>query len=326
MSIDGASVFKLEFLLIPTFVPFPCPYKKWTGFQEPEIIFIRHVTPSGFITPTWRLPYHHYLTKRTPIPIDDASISKAKTTSNPWWFTRPFMQPHAESISKADGSITDKCIANYTSNSSSSVRSNSGDRWEMEEPIVTVEQGKLRGKTGMDYDGRNYYSFQGIPYAKPPLGKLRFKVGQLACSIRSICVVLILLLLIISTMCLKWQLNQKWSLLYSLAKRKQNYQRFLLFSVSKTSGTMARNQRRNQRRQRLLPMVLQYSTPQNLRFWRLSLSQRLHPKSTITRKPKAFTCNGLGTWRRLYHRIRKFRHLRTAIFAYQRCCFGYFKS
>lgn len=46
----------------------------------------------------------------------------------------------------------------------------------MAEVTVTVEQGKLKGKTGTDFSGNLYYSFQGIPFAKPPLGKLRFKV------------------------------------------------------------------------------------------------------------------------------------------------------
>lgn len=46
----------------------------------------------------------------------------------------------------------------------------------MVDTIVGVQQGKLQGKTGTDYAGRVFYSFQGIPYAKPPLGELRFKV------------------------------------------------------------------------------------------------------------------------------------------------------
>lgn len=46
----------------------------------------------------------------------------------------------------------------------------------MEEPVVTTKQGRLKGKTGTDYVGQTYYSFQGIPYAKPPVGPLRFKV------------------------------------------------------------------------------------------------------------------------------------------------------
>lgn len=46
----------------------------------------------------------------------------------------------------------------------------------MEELNVTVKQGKLRGKTATDFSGKTYYSFQGIPYAKAPLGNLRFKV------------------------------------------------------------------------------------------------------------------------------------------------------
>nr|QIK02111.1 carboxylesterase 11 [Holotrichia parallela] len=48
----------------------------------------------------------------------------------------------------------------------------------MVDPIVETEQGKLRGRIDCDYRGVKFYSFQGIPYAKPPLGKLRFKAPQ----------------------------------------------------------------------------------------------------------------------------------------------------
>lgn len=45
--------------------------------------------------------------------------------------------------------------------------------------IVEIDQGCLKGKTGEDYNGRKYHSFLGIPYAKPPIGELRFKVRNL---------------------------------------------------------------------------------------------------------------------------------------------------
>ncbi|KAI7815249.1 esterase, partial [Rhyzopertha dominica] len=48
----------------------------------------------------------------------------------------------------------------------------------MEEPLVVTEQGPVRGKTGVDYNGGKFYSFQGIPYAQPPYGHLRFKAPQ----------------------------------------------------------------------------------------------------------------------------------------------------
>lgn len=44
------------------------------------------------------------------------------------------------------------------------------------DPIVTVEQGKLKGAIEKLYNGAEYYSFKGIPYATPPVGKLRFRV------------------------------------------------------------------------------------------------------------------------------------------------------
>lgn len=46
----------------------------------------------------------------------------------------------------------------------------------MADATVTVEQGKLKGRTGTDFTGRSFFIFQGIPYAKPPVGNLRFKV------------------------------------------------------------------------------------------------------------------------------------------------------
>ncbi|XP_026762565.2 juvenile hormone esterase-like [Galleria mellonella] len=43
----------------------------------------------------------------------------------------------------------------------------------MAAPIVEVEQGKLQGTLSED---KQFYIFRGIPYAKPPVGELRFRV------------------------------------------------------------------------------------------------------------------------------------------------------
>ncbi|KAF5273126.1 hypothetical protein FQA39_LY07616 [Lamprigera yunnana] len=45
----------------------------------------------------------------------------------------------------------------------------------MQKPIVTIKDGILQGKIETDCNGNKYYSFQGIPYGKPPIGELRFK-------------------------------------------------------------------------------------------------------------------------------------------------------
>lgn len=44
--------------------------------------------------------------------------------------------------------------------------------------IVRVAQGSLRGQKVKTEAGATYYSFHGIPYAKPPVGPLRFKAPQ----------------------------------------------------------------------------------------------------------------------------------------------------
>lgn len=41
---------------------------------------------------------------------------------------------------------------------------------------VQIAKGSLKGQILKSRDGRPYYSFRGIPYAKPPIGELRFEV------------------------------------------------------------------------------------------------------------------------------------------------------
>lgn len=45
--------------------------------------------------------------------------------------------------------------------------------------IVTISQGKLKGSTLKSRNGRKFKAFQGIPYAKPPINDLRFKVNHI---------------------------------------------------------------------------------------------------------------------------------------------------
>jgi len=42
--------------------------------------------------------------------------------------------------------------------------------------VVVLKQGRLKGHRLTTRKGREIFAFQGIPYAKPPVGKLRFQV------------------------------------------------------------------------------------------------------------------------------------------------------
>jgi len=45
------------------------------------------------------------------------------------------------------------------------------------EPMVTIPAlGQVRGSILVSVNGRRFLAFRGIPYAKPPVGNLRFQV------------------------------------------------------------------------------------------------------------------------------------------------------
>lgn len=47
-----------------------------------------------------------------------------------------------------------------------------------ENTVVRVKQGELRGVVEETDYSDQYLAFRGIPYAKPPIGPLRFKVNS----------------------------------------------------------------------------------------------------------------------------------------------------
>lgn len=53
----------------------------------------------------------------------------------------------------------------------------------MAEPVIETEQGKLKGQVTINCNGFSYFTFMGIPYAKPPVGEYRFSVSCVTLSI-----------------------------------------------------------------------------------------------------------------------------------------------
>lgn len=48
--------------------------------------------------------------------------------------------------------------------------------------VVSIEFGEIRGSIMSSAFGREFLAFRGIPYAKAPIGDLRFKVWLFACQ------------------------------------------------------------------------------------------------------------------------------------------------
>lgn len=44
--------------------------------------------------------------------------------------------------------------------------------------LVSVHEGKLKGVQEEAINGKQFYSFRNIPYAKPPVGEKRFEVSK----------------------------------------------------------------------------------------------------------------------------------------------------
>ncbi|KAK9885279.1 hypothetical protein WA026_010774 [Henosepilachna vigintioctopunctata] len=53
-----------------------------------------------------------------------------------------------------------------------------GSSTSEENPVVQTAYGKVRGKVLKSYDNKDFYAFQGIPFAEPPVGNLRFQPPQ----------------------------------------------------------------------------------------------------------------------------------------------------
>lgn len=54
-----------------------------------------------------------------------------------------------------------------------------------DDPLVETSYGWLQGTLQKSYNGRIFSSFEGVPYAQPPIGPLRFEVNFIYHYIRS---------------------------------------------------------------------------------------------------------------------------------------------
>ncbi|CAH1110140.1 unnamed protein product [Psylliodes chrysocephalus] len=48
----------------------------------------------------------------------------------------------------------------------------------MDSPVVTIDDGQLKGTQKTNLDGENFHAFLGIPFGKPPVGRMRFKAPK----------------------------------------------------------------------------------------------------------------------------------------------------
>ncbi|RVE43337.1 hypothetical protein evm_012008 [Chilo suppressalis] len=76
---------------------------------------------------------------------------------------------------------------------------------DMSNPIVSVKQGKLKGSSQKLFDGSTYYSFKGVPYAQPPIGKLRFKISCQADDNKLFVFIFALKKLFVKSLSEKWE-------------------------------------------------------------------------------------------------------------------------
>lgn len=87
---------------------------------------------------------------------------------------------------------------------------------ELPRPLINIPTGAIRGTYKKSEGGRVYAAFEGIPYARPPVGKYRFRVSFVIYFIQKSFEVLIIL----GTTALKtmaWYLgNKSFAYLYSI--------------------------------------------------------------------------------------------------------------
>ena len=43
-------------------------------------------------------------------------------------------------------------------------------------PIIEISEGKIKGEEKESREGRDFFAYRGIPYARAPVGDLRFEV------------------------------------------------------------------------------------------------------------------------------------------------------
>ncbi|KAL5242170.1 hypothetical protein ACI65C_009580 [Semiaphis heraclei] len=135
----------------------------WTNFATTDSITIDG-TKKGVKWPKFNTKKYEYVLINTSIPLIK---ERPNVDEYEFWNSLPLLS----GLNEHRGSLNMHCIVLVVFTLLFEYVFCTG-------PVINVHEGQLKGKQFLSRNGRNFFAFQGIPYAKPPVGPLRFKAPE----------------------------------------------------------------------------------------------------------------------------------------------------